>query len=310
MPKLIGLTRVRNERMLIKEHLDHLGKYCDEVYVFDDGSTDGTLEIIQKHPQVTGYLANPNWHPSAFCKRDPLRLAWKNRKLFNFARRKSRATRDDWFLYIDSDERFEPDFPKTVQKILNQKQYDTVCFELYDFFITEEDKNLSYQGDITALRKYCGTEYRIQQIFFRNLPGVFFPYGTHREAFGFDPRRIWYSPFKIKHYGKAKSIEDYQKKSVWYKKYRKHSCDREYKFVKPAIRTDESDVGKLVKWEELKQNPNLRGTLVYKYNPKPYLRSKKAYFHYLWLKHYPGLVLNKIKEFAKLIIFYCYWKRQ
>lgn len=292
-PKVIGLTRIKDEKMLIKEHLAHLAKLCDEIYIFDDGSCDGTLEIIKKHPQVNGYISNPDWKPSKWIPRaDPLRLAWKNGRLLEFARKKSKATKKDWLLFIDIDERFEDDFKDKLEKVINQDKYDVVVFELYDFFLTPEDWNLPYNGDITTMRKYCGNEYRLQAFVYRNLPNIFCPRGTHREFFGYLPKRVWYTNWKVRHYGKAKSIDDYKHKADWYKKYRGEVSDKDYKFRKPPIHKDgKSDLGKLVPWEELKRNPRLRGELFYKYAQLPFARYKWSF--------YPINLIFKLKKFAK-----------
>jgi hypothetical protein len=51
--KVIGILRVRNEADLLEEVLDNVSKGVDEIYAYDDDSTDGTLAILEAHPSVT-----------------------------------------------------------------------------------------------------------------------------------------------------------------------------------------------------------------------------------------------------------------
>ena len=42
---LVGLTRVRNEALIIADTIQHLLSYCEHVILFDDCSTDDTVAI-------------------------------------------------------------------------------------------------------------------------------------------------------------------------------------------------------------------------------------------------------------------------
>jgi glycosyltransferase involved in cell wall biosynthesis len=42
---LIGITRVRNEALVLRDALDYVGKQVDAIVAYDDASTDRTLEI-------------------------------------------------------------------------------------------------------------------------------------------------------------------------------------------------------------------------------------------------------------------------
>ena len=44
---LIGITRVRNEALVISDTLDYVGKQVDAIIAYDDASTDRTLEILR-----------------------------------------------------------------------------------------------------------------------------------------------------------------------------------------------------------------------------------------------------------------------
>ena len=48
---LIGITRVRNEALILRDTLDYVGKDVDAIVAYDDASTDRTLEISLAHTQ-------------------------------------------------------------------------------------------------------------------------------------------------------------------------------------------------------------------------------------------------------------------
>ncbi|RKY72376.1 MAG: hypothetical protein DRP97_00755 [Candidatus Latescibacterota bacterium] len=53
--------RIRNEELLIKESLDHLSEFVDGIYIFDDVSTDITVEICKAHHKVKGIIEEKVW---------------------------------------------------------------------------------------------------------------------------------------------------------------------------------------------------------------------------------------------------------
>jgi len=54
---LVGLTRVRNEALLLPDTLDYLAKHVDAIVAYDDASTDATVEILYAHSKVAARLA-------------------------------------------------------------------------------------------------------------------------------------------------------------------------------------------------------------------------------------------------------------
>lgn len=46
---LIGITRVRNEALVLQDALDYVGRQVDAIIAYDDANTDRTVEILGAH---------------------------------------------------------------------------------------------------------------------------------------------------------------------------------------------------------------------------------------------------------------------
>src|SRR3979490_2186587 len=58
---LIGITRVRNEALILRDTLDYVGKHVDAIIAYDDACTDRTLEVLGGHPKVALIVTNRSW---------------------------------------------------------------------------------------------------------------------------------------------------------------------------------------------------------------------------------------------------------
>jgi hypothetical protein len=58
---LIGITRVRNEALILRDSLDFVGQHVDAIVAYDDASTDQTLDVFRSHPKVALIVANGSW---------------------------------------------------------------------------------------------------------------------------------------------------------------------------------------------------------------------------------------------------------
>lgn len=58
---IVGMTRIRNEALILPDTLDYLATQVDAIVVYDDASTDDTVDILRKHPKVALIVANQAW---------------------------------------------------------------------------------------------------------------------------------------------------------------------------------------------------------------------------------------------------------
>jgi glycosyltransferase involved in cell wall biosynthesis len=228
---IVGITRIRNEENIIQNTLDHVAKLVDKIYVYDDCSTDNTVAICEAHPVVEKVIKGTTWASTP-----------KGRNIAEGALRqivyeeavKGGAT---WVYYFDADEYVEFNYVGF--------NVDSYSFRLFDFYITEEDKEKSYLE-----RKWMGPEYRDIPMLFRVKPGIKFtqriPQGIGRsELGGF-----------VKHYGKAISVEQWEEACNYYGNLRwnmpryKALQQRWLNRKGKAIHTVSDFGGKLIQWKD------------------------------------------------------------
>jgi hypothetical protein len=66
---LIGITRVRNEALVLGDTLDFVGRHVDAIIAYDDASTDRTVELLRNHPKVALIVANGAWETDVKARR-------------------------------------------------------------------------------------------------------------------------------------------------------------------------------------------------------------------------------------------------
>ncbi len=201
--KICGLTRIRNESLTVKEHLDAMAEYCTAgIYVFDDASTDNTVEICKKHPAVKKVIGVKEWDGIT----ELALIEMKQRQALVIEAQKDNP---DWFVYLDADERLFYNFENLTDEC------EVVISRLFDFYITEEDKNRRYTGNIVLMRKWCGPEFRDIVAVFKNTQRVKFTrkHSRNPEVTAYDTKL--FSGY-IRHYGKSISVEDWERRCDYY----------------------------------------------------------------------------------------------
>ena len=208
---LIGITRVRNEALILGDSLDFVGQHVDAIIAYDDANTDKTLELLRSHPKVVLILANKIWEPDVQARR---MAEHRHRQLLlQCAREKLRF---DWMFCFDADERVTGDLrgfasgPRT-------ECYDGVSIQLFDAYLTPHDCVPYRPGqELLGFRRFYGPERRDILMLWRNRPEVFFAEGHEREPGGISRLR---TDLYCQHYGKSLSVEHWEETCDYYIKH-------------------------------------------------------------------------------------------
>jgi len=193
--RVVGITRIRNESGVIEHTLEHVSKFVDSIYVYDDCSTDNTIDICKSFAKVKGIFKSKSW---SSIPTDRMRLEGTQRQ---YIYEKCLVEKPDWVYYFDADE-----FAFLDGVDLSDSSIGGYRMRLFDFYITEQDKN-----DHFLSRKYMGPEFRDILTLFRPSIGIKFPTRLPGGVIG----GIKNAGF-IKHYGKSISVENWENKCNYY----------------------------------------------------------------------------------------------
>src|SRR4029077_13334867 len=114
---IVGMTRIRNEALILPDTLDYLATpvdailrhhnlatQVDAIVAYDDASTDVTVDILRKHPKVALIVANRSWEADIEARK----LAeGRHRGLLLQAAREQLPC--EWIFCFDPDERVTGD---------------------------------------------------------------------------------------------------------------------------------------------------------------------------------------------------------
>lgn len=204
---LVGITRLRNEALILPDTLDYLGRHVDAIVAYDDASTDRTPEILLAHPKVALVVANRSWEEDVAARR--LAEGRHRGLLLEMARTRLDC---DWMLCFDPDERVTGDLRGFLAA--RPRDCDGVRVRLFDAYMTPDD-HAPYQSEraLMDFRRFFGPEERDILMLWRNRPNVFFGAQQAREPGGLE--RVE-TELYCQHYGKSLSVEHWEETCDYY----------------------------------------------------------------------------------------------
>jgi hypothetical protein len=126
--RIFGLCLVKNEADIIRTSLRESLKWCDRIFVFDNGSSDQTWEYVQDAARADSRVVAFKSDPRPFD--DALRA-----EIFNAFRGEAGA--GDWWCRLDADE-FYVDDPKAFLAAVPKRHHVVWCTWL-QYFLTADD---------------------------------------------------------------------------------------------------------------------------------------------------------------------------
>ncbi len=205
---LIGITRLRNEALILRDTLDYVGRQVDAIIAYEDASTDSTLEILRHHPSVALVVSNGSWEEDVEARR----IAERRHRglLLQIARAQLGF---DWMFCFDADERVTGDLRGFLEGP-RASDCDGVQVRLFDAYMTPED-HAPYQPDreLVGFRRFFGPEERDILMLWRNRREVIFGGQHAREPSGIERVR---TELYCQHYGKSLSVEHWEETCDYY----------------------------------------------------------------------------------------------
>ena len=205
---LIGITRVRNEALVLRDTLDYVGKDVDAIVAYDDASTDRTLEILAAHPKVALIVANRAWEADIEARRI---AESRHRGLLLQTAREQLPF--DWMFCFDADERVTGDLRGFIEAV-HSDDCEGVQVQLFDAYMTPDD-HAPYRADHELLdfRRFFGPERRDILMLWRNRSEIVFAEHHGREPGGVD---LVKTGLFCQHYGKSLSVDHWEETCEYY----------------------------------------------------------------------------------------------
>jgi hypothetical protein len=158
-----GILLVKNEHDVIREFLRDTTTWCDHLWVYDTGSTDGTWEAVVDEASSNSRII-PFSHSSVWYSEGLRSLVFESAR--------AKADEGDWFVRLDADEFYHIPPPVFVRHQL-QRFESAIHLQWLQFHLTVQEVEAYVQGLIgaepediqTARRFYSEPEYSEPRLF-------------------------------------------------------------------------------------------------------------------------------------------------
>ncbi len=181
--KITAGIRVKNGEPFAEECLRDLSEYVDEIVVFDNGSTDRTVDICRGFKKVSDIIV---WERSFFHEgmdRNVVVAMAKN-------------TNPDWILLPDIDEVFEDRMKPEIHRLVSQQEFVLFGFRFYHFWRSRTHYRVDGKWGEEIQR------HAIARLV-RNQPGLHYPVARPLDGAQISGvvGRCAVSDIRVKHYG-------------------------------------------------------------------------------------------------------------
>lgn len=108
-PRLVSMVRVKDEKWIIERWLERASEFSDAIVALDNGSTDGTYEVLKSHPRVASVIREEPGSP--FIENEA-----RNHLLKEAGRLGA-----EWIMILDADEIMDRRFASMKDALLNRR---------------------------------------------------------------------------------------------------------------------------------------------------------------------------------------------
>ncbi len=244
--RLVAVTRIRNESLVIRDTIEHLESFCDGIIVYDDCSTDDTVELVERHSKkLLQLIRGDSWRPDRTAEET------RHRAILYRAAQSFGA---EWVFCVDADERFEGD----IRALLSGRQargFDGVRVQLFDGYLTADHAEPYGGGDLASTTRLYGPERRDILMIWRNSPLFFYEGLDLREPRYRAEARIITADIYCKHFGKSLSVEHWEETCDYYIRHFPEPYKTKWRSRKGKAIHDVSDFGfPLYGWDEVRRH--------------------------------------------------------
>ena len=230
---LVGITRVRNESLIIADTICHFLGWCDCIVLYDDCSTDDT---VARAREVGGnrlhVIAGDQWLTERQAEET------RHRRI---AHEFALSLGADWCLCFDADERLVGKLPD-----LNG---DGFRFRLFDAYLTEDRQQAYAGGDLAELPRMWGPEFRDILMLFRADKALYKGVDLREPVL---KGNISFTPVMVKHFGKCLSIDHWEETCDYYARFFPEPYRSKWNGRRGKAIHQKSDFGReLYTWTEL-----------------------------------------------------------
>lgn len=226
---IVGISRIRNEALILEDTLRHFLGHCDRIVIYDDCSTDNSAEIANSFEGVAVFTGS-EWDCDQHAAETRHRaVALEGARMFG----------PDMVLCFDADERIDGELPK---------QPGGYTFRLYDGYLTPDRQEPYTDGPLEELPRWWGPECRNILMYFDPRYAIYLGRGRREPQY---TGPVSDSGVRVRHYGKCLSVEHWEETCDFYIRYFPQWAEKWGARKGKAIHTHSDFGAKLVEWPEL-----------------------------------------------------------